>query len=272
MSVRLIFIAAILSLLSACTYWRKDELTGLDHPSGWADQIRSAAVEAYPYAQMSNNAYADGARYDLGPDFRNVENHPNDKLGFAYSTFERRKEGRLVEVVIAFRGTEGFISRDMTRGNLLALQNREGLKAYDRIRAATEPSAAVNVTGHSLGGGIATHVSLRRPNVRSYIFNASPRFRANGAIPDNRRLAIVERGELLKVFRGPGREAPQTYISINCTPGFGPVGQHSIRPLADCLTQIAAWQDRDARASLGRNNLRDRPAGLPRSRSRRVQR
>jgi len=265
MLVRLIFAAALFLLTSSCTHWERVELTGYEHPSGWADQIRTAAAEAYPYAQMSNNAYADGPRYDLGPNFTNPQNLPNDQLGFAYSTFERRQSGRLVEVIIAFRGTEGVVSRDMLCGNLLACQNAEGLRVYDRIRAAHDQSVDVNVTGHSLGGGIATHVSLQRPNVKSYIFNASPRFRANGPIPDNRRVSIVERGELLKVFRAPGREAPQTYISINCTPGFGPIGQHSIRALADCLTQIAAWQIPEARASLVRNPSIDWPTGLPRN-------
>ena len=265
MSFKLILSAALLLLTSACTYWQKTQLTGLDHPSGWADQIRFAAVEAYPYAQMSNNAYADSVRYDLGPDLTNLQNVPNDPLGFAYSIFERREGGRLAEVIIAFRGTEGFISRDMECGNLRGCQNQEGLRTYDRIRAAQDPSVQVNVTGHSLGGGIATHVSLQRPNVRSYIFNASPRFRRNGSIPDNRRVSIVERGELLKVLRAPGREAPQTYISINCTPGVGPISQHSIRPLADCLTRIAAWQDAGARASLSRNPSIPWPPGLPRN-------
>ena len=265
MSLRVLLAAVVLSITSACTYWQKDRLTGLDHPSGWADQIRSAAVEAYPYAQMSNNAYADSSAYDLGPEFTNCKSMPNDRLGFAYSTCERRKDGQLREVIIAFRGTEGFVSKDMLCGNLLGCQNKEGLQAYKRIREAYPSSVDVNVTGHSLGGAIATYVSLREPNVKSYIFNNSPRFNAHGPIPDNRRLAIVERGEILKVLRGPGREAPQTYVSINCTRGFGPLRQHSIRRLADCLTQIAAWQDDSAKASLGRNPSIPWPANLPHS-------
>jgi hypothetical protein len=264
MSFRIVVLAAMLSIASACTYGQKTELTGLDHPSGWADQIRARATEAYPYAQMSNNAYADGERYDLGPAYSNPHNIPNDDIGFAYSVFERREGGRLAEVIIAFRGTEGVFGEDMGKGNLLKLQNPRGLVVYDRFRAETDQSVPVNVTGHSLGGGIATHVSVRRPNVRSYIFNASPRFSAKGPIPKNPRLSIVERGELLKIVRGPAREADQTYISINCTRGFNPIGQHGIRALADCLTRIAAWQDAGARDSLRRNPSIKWPDGLPR--------
>ena len=264
MLCRIVVLAAMLSLASACTYGQKAHLTGLDHPSGWADQIRARAAEAYPYAQMSNNAYADGERYHLGPAYYNPQNVPNDDVGFAYSVFERREAGRLADVIIAFRGTEGLVGRDMRKGNFLKLQNPRGLAVYDRIRAATAKSVPVHVTGHSLGGGIATYVSLRRPNLRSYIFNASPRFSAKGQIPDNPRLSIIERGELLMIFRGPAREAPQTYISINCTPGFNPVGQHGIRALANCLTRIAAWEDSGARDSLRRNPSIKWPEGLPR--------
>lgn len=257
--------AALLLLTpAACTYWQKDALTGLDHPSGWADQIRVAAVEAYPYAQMSNNAYGDGDRYDLGAEYANPENGDNDKIGFAYSIFERRSAGQLAEVIVAFRGTELNNSDDMVKGNLFGLQNAEGLKVYDRIRGATARSVPVTVAGHSLGGGIATHVSLQRPDVKTYIFNASPRFWKRGNIPQNRRLSIVEYGEVLKIARLPGREAPQTYISINCRSGFDPLDQHRIRALADCLTRIAGWGDDGARTSLRRNSIAW-PEGLPRT-------
>jgi len=265
MSIRLFATAVILAITAACSHWQKDALTGRNHPSGWADQIRIAAAEAFPYAQMSTNAYIDGDRYDLGPDYTNTENSPNDDIGYAYSVFERREAGRLTEVIIAYRGTEGLTGIDMSQGNILGRQNARGLATYERIRAATDPAVPVNVTGHSLGGAIATFVSLRYGNVRTYIFNSSPRFWARGAIPVNRRLSIVEYGEILKVLRLPGREAPQTYISINCTPGINPVGDHGIRPLADCLTRIAAWESPDARASINRNPSIGRPAGMPRN-------
>lgn len=261
MSLRNAALAALFILCSACTYFQKERLT-YSGPSPWADQVRRAAVEAYPYAQMSNNAYADAGRYALGPEFTTVRDVPNDKIGFAYSLFERRSGGQLREVIIAFRGTEFTSLRDWGLGNIMAAQNAEGLKLYESVRASTPADVPVNVTGHSLGGGIATHVSLRHANVKTYIFNASPRFWKSGGIPDNRRLSIVEYGEALKVARLLGREAPQTYISINCSPYAHPVEQHRIRALADCLTQIAAWDDPAARASLRRNRI-SWPNGLP---------
>jgi pimeloyl-ACP methyl ester carboxylesterase len=260
--IRRMFVAmALLAAAPACTHWQQMPITNREHPSGWGDEIREAGVEAYLYAMMSNNAYDDSSRFDLGPDIITVTNDASDPSGFAYSVFERRGNGQLLETVIAFRGTElGFL--DIWRGSITAEQNSRGLALYDRIKAAAGNSP-VNVTGHSLGGGIATQVSLQRENVRSYIFNASPRFNRRGPIPENRRLSIVERGEVLKLLRIPGREAPQEYISINCIPGFNPIQQHSIRLLAECLTRMAAWHDPAARAALDRNSIAW-PRGLPR--------
>ena len=264
MIIRTLAAFLLLSSLSGCTYWRKVPLTGIGHPSGWSDQIRERAVEAYSYAQMSLNAYCDTEdRYDLGPDLINVRNADNDEAGFAYSIFERRSNGRLDEVIIAFRGTELGDTRDMYQGNAAGRQNPRGLALYDEIAARPEyASVPITVTGHSLGGGIATHVSLQRDGADAYIFNSSPRFWRRGPIAENDRLSIVEQGELLKIFRMPGREAPQTYISINCVPGVAPLTQHGIRLLGNCLTRIAAWHDEKARASLIRNNI-EWPSGLP---------
>jgi pimeloyl-ACP methyl ester carboxylesterase len=248
-------------LLSGCIHWRQDPLTGLDHVSGWSDQVRAAADEAYLYAQMSVNAYDDEDRYDLGPAVRTIENAPNNELGFAYSIFEHRRAGGL-EVVIAFRGTEFRTTEDWIDGNLFARQNPQGLALYDRIRARYDPDVPITVTGHSLGGGIAIQVSLERPNVKAYVFNTSPRFRLRGSSQPNRRLSIVEYGEFLKAARLFGREANQTYVSLNCSRGLNSIAQHSSRRLADCLTRIAAYQQPEARASLARNHIPP-PVGLP---------
>ncbi len=260
MLLRLVPLAIILSFATACTHWQKSQLTGRNHPSGWANEIRNAAAEAYPYAQMSNNAYADTGRYLLDPSIILIRDVDNDDAGFAYSVFERNgPESK--EVIVAYRGTEWHNLKDMMKGNVLLRQNAKGLAVYDEVRAATNAEVPVTVTGHSLGGAIAIHVSLQRPGAKAYIFNASPRFRASGGIPDNRRLSIVEYGEVLKLFRIAGREATQEYISINCTPGRDPIRQHSMRLLGDCLTRMAAWASPQARSSLTINGIAW-PAGL----------
>ena len=258
-----VFAFALLVLLGACTttgIHGRPDLTYDDHPSGWALEIRQAAERAYPYAQMSTNAYDDdGERFDLGPRIATIANVPNDSKGFAYSLFRRHDEAGVPrEIVIAFRGTEFTHLNDWIHGNLLDTQNRRGLRLFERLDNEGLP---VTLTGHSLGGGIATHVSLNAGPADAYVFNSSPRFRSNGRPRPNRRLSIVEFGEVLKLPRMFSPEPTQTYISINCTRGPDFIKGHKMRRLAACLTRIAAWGDMEARRSLERNNLAF-PAGL----------
>ena len=253
---------ALLALTSfavgGCVSWppggSRTQLTDRAHYSGWASEIRNAAVHAYPYAQIAANAYGDG-RYDLGPDFRLVESQDNDEIGFAYSVYERGPPGAPTEVILAFRGTEFTKLSDWYYGNVLRLQNPRGVEVFDRIRAKVGRDVPIFVVGHSLGGGIAIQVSLLRPNAPAIVFNTSPRFRAKGPVATNPRISIVEYGEVLKAVRVLGREPTQTYISIGCKRGLNVVAQHSMAPLSDCLTRIASYDDASARASLTRNRI-----------------
>jgi pimeloyl-ACP methyl ester carboxylesterase len=202
---------------------------------------------------MATNAYVSSDDFQLGPDIKPLLHVDNDKKGFAYSLFQRRRADGSAEIVIAFRGTEFTHANDWIFGNILGKQNPRGLRVYDTIDAKTD--LPITVTGHSLGGAIAAYVSLRRAPVPTYVFNSSPRFSRNGAEPPNRRLSIVEYGEALKVGRIFGREPTQTYVSVNCTPGMNAFKGHGMRRLAICLTRMAAWHDAAARESLDLNKL-----------------
>lgn len=234
--------------------------TGCDHPTGWSDQIRATAGETWLFAQMAANAYRGPPPFDLGPDIREDERRDNDGVGFAYAIYERRSAaGGPSSWVIAFRGTENDRDPlvDWVHGNLLGRQNARGLAVYDALRARVG-SDAIAVTGHSLGGGIASHVSMCRAGVDTYVFNTSPRFRrCDGQWIANRRWSVVEKGEALKAGRVFLPEATQKYTSINCTRTGGPIRQHGIAPLAACLTGLAAWAEPPgaARASLTRNAI-----------------
>jgi hypothetical protein len=261
MRSRGIMLAGVLAAsLAACTHIAQVRLTDDGHPSGWSREVRETAQVTWQYAQMATNAYADDARFRLPPDLTLLRDVPNDEIGFAYSVFERRRDGRLVELVIAYRGTElGF--DDVWHGTVATSQNRRGLEVYDLWRAHLDRQIPISVTGHSLGGGIATYVSLCRPNVDTYVFNSSPRFRRCPYRIYNRRHSVVEYGEALKVGRIFGREATQTYTSIGCTDRASPFRQHKIRLLATCLTAIAAWDMAAARESLRANGIAP-PHGL----------
>jgi hypothetical protein len=247
----------ILSIfISACgTAIQKEELTGCEHPSGWCKEIRETAVKTYLYAQMSSNTYEDSKPFILPAQYRLVKTVPNDSIGFAYNIYEELQNGKVIKVIVAFRGTEDFT--DWWYGNFQRKQNQAGLDLIDSLRKTSTEDVALVVTGHSLGGGISTEISLKRKNVKSFVFNPSPNFEAGDKPEVNERLSIVEYGEGLKLARMPGREATQMYTSIGCSKG-GPIGQHAQLKLSTCLTQIAAIESAEAKKSLEVNNLPDR--------------
>ena len=258
---RMLAMTATALALTGCQHWQENTpvtLTGCDHETGWSDQVRATAGETWLFAQMAANAYAGLAPFDLGPGVREIERRDNDDAGFAYAIFERAAAaGRPTAYVIAFRGTENHDNPfvDWFYGNLLGRQNARGLAVYDALRARVG-DAPIAVTGHSLGGGVASHVSMCREGVDTYVFNSSPRFRrCDGEWIDNRRWSVVERGEALKAGRVFLPEATQKYTSINCTRTGGPVYQHGMALLASCLTGLAAWAEPEARTSLTRNAI-----------------
>ena len=262
--MRAIFLAAAISVglaLSGCTYWKKVPLTGRDHPSGWADQIRRTAAETFIFAQLATNAYDKPAtRYVLPETIKRIGFQRDDEIGFGYALYERKIGPDQRDLVLAFRGTDFAQPMDWACGNFVTCQNLRGLGLYRRIRT-DHPGVPIHVVGHSLGGGIATYVSLHEPVAQSIAFNSSPRFNAPRNAVKNRRTSITEFGEILKAARLLGREADQLYMSIGCSHG-GWIGDHYMRPLADCLTGIAAFESEEARQSLRLNPSIPRPPAL----------
>lgn len=250
--MRYFLLAIFFVVISACssTSTTKEQLTGCDHPSGWCKEIRDTAQESFIFAQMAANTYGDSPQFKLPLEYSLIKMQDNDSIGFAYSIYENKKENT---VIISFRGTEGF--KDWWYGNLLASQNKSGLNLFDDIKKSYSNDTKFLVTGHSLGGGIALEVSLKRENVDAYVFNTSPRFSADGYNIENKRVSIVEHGEVLKALRAPSKEASQTYTSIGCSTG-GPISQHEQAKLASCLTQIAATQSEMAKGSLQDNGIK----------------
>jgi hypothetical protein len=257
---RLVAFLAFGLALSSCNYWQKIPLTGSGHVSGWADQIRNTAAESYVYAQLSSNVYNEPPLFVI-PSVTRLELVEDDGIGFGYGLYRQTNGNGPDDLIIAFRGTDFSQRDDWAYGNIVTLHNQRGLAVFRRIRAA-HPGVPITVTGHSLGGGIATFVSLVEPVAQSVVFNSSPRFRAPRNAVVNKRTSIVEYGEVLKATRIFGREADQLYMSIGCTRG-NPVRQHRMRLLAECLTGIAAFDHPPALESLRLNPDVPRPVGLP---------
>ena len=212
------------------------------HPSGACRQIRETARESYLFAQIATNAYNESSDFELGPRVKGPLNKSiDDKTGFGAQLYYLNTDAGERACVIAYRGTDFFSLQDWVFGNLFDVQYQQGLDYYKKIRESerqkSEPCTQFYVVGHSLGGAIATHVSLWEADVAAFIFNNSPRLR-RGPIT-NKRVAVSQYGEVLAVLRRPFINAGGTYTMINCKKG-NPISRHAMRPLAECLTEIAA--------------------------------
>lgn len=237
-------------------------------PGGWCDFVREAAQASYGYAMLSSNAYEDEDSFAALPlAFEPRQAADNDGSGLAYSVFDRfevkdGKRGKLLARVIAFRGTEGASWNDLFSGTLGDRQRFGARAVYLAERAALDGAGmagvAIEVTGHSLGGALATQISIEHPEVKAYLFNTSPFFTGDPMLNDANRLAISERGEFLRLLRRYKETAAAEQVVINCNPSSNAGSKHSIRKLAECLTWIAAYGDSEA-LTLVRRNIVKKP-------------
>lgn len=243
----------LLILLSACG--RERHQPTISHWSGWSDQTIELAGHAWLYAQLALNVYSDESVKDKLKLPKHISLLKSYKSGNGFYS-EVFKDDDLDQYIFVIRGTDNPI--DWIRGNLPFVENqcKTGLDFYDQSLKEYKVGSMV-VVGHSLGGGIATHISLNREVIKSYSFNGSPVFKRLGKNISNERYSIVEHGEALKIARLFGDEATQLYTSIGLSSGL-PIHQHSMLPMAIGLTQIAAIRNSAAKNSLLENKLQDK--------------
>ena len=225
----------------------------------WNACTRDVAQISYEYAQMAFNAYREGTAFQLGPNIKPLEYYIDPKSGFAYEVYQRSENNTPAEIIISYRGTNFDQWQDWIFGNIGRLQRAQALSAFDAVSGKYK--LPTSLTGHSLGGALATQVSLCRDVHYNIVFDSSPRFSNRFCGPlryVNHNISIVEFGEINKLLRIFGREPTQRYVSLNCLENGGATKQHSMRKLAACLTNIATLDgDVEAIASKKRNAIPD---------------
>lgn len=237
---------------------------------GWCAFVRDAAVDAYPYAIAATNAYTgdDDLYADIGPSLAALERLDIDEedagKGFNYEIFAQfapdthgDEDRRPVARILAFRGTDFDGFTDIFYGTLRNDQIDLAIEYFEAEQAREEFADDIPwvVVGHSLGGALATEVSIKHPEVRAYMFNTSPFYGGDDMANDMRRTVFNERGEVLRRFAKYDRSPAADVFTLNCGPENDSFTKHRIRPLADCLIWIAAYADDEAGEVVTANSL-----------------
>lgn len=136
---------------------------------------------------MPNSGVVQWARWE--PESSDLGDEPpcvNDDSGLFYETYVRRADNKIVEFVIAYRGTENKKGQWATdwKSNLANLFGFEP-SSYERARKSlpelvkrmrhNNPGVPIYVVGHSLGGGLAQQAGYLSKDVTAvFTFNTSP--------------------------------------------------------------------------------------------------
>ena len=157
---------------------------------------------------LQNNSDEDSDHwFALPPRVKEVDRPQRHSSGFEVGTFEvRSRPGDnepVEEVIVAFTGSND--SADWLFANLFFSRSQYDLaRSYVEITAKRYPGKRIVVTGFSLGGALAGHVT-KNPKTgplisEAWLFNPSPKLYANDSY-DKRIWVAALRGEVLHVIR-----------------------------------------------------------------------
>ena len=163
-------------------------------------ELDKLSNEIYPYAIMSTNAYDHKPQISI-PGWKRINRAEKKQHGFSADIYLSDDEK---SVVIAFRGTDD--KKDWRNANFDI--NIEGQYSdADRLFSTVLKeygNKKIMTTGHSLGGGLALHISLANQGVDAFVFDTTPRIFAGNNYEKykNRRVLVYDSGEVLELLRG----------------------------------------------------------------------
>jgi hypothetical protein len=170
-------------------------VTLIQFPSSSAQSITpidaATARQVTPDAQMSQDAYTDSANAASTPGWTPIDNNPNNwqqlfinaglrsEINSAIATgfYARVYQNAFGDITIAYRSTTGgneLLHTDWPaqQGSIPAQYDYAAQLAG--IVKQTYPKAIITVTGHSLGGGLATYAAQQVPGISNVvIFNSA---------------------------------------------------------------------------------------------------
>lgn len=168
-----------------------DLLTDLPSLADW--DLRRLMIEA---ARLSKDAYESGSS---APQGWKLDGRGTGPLGFAYSVYKRTENGKEI-VAISFRGTEtdwngiadDVIATDIWNAIFGSEQYIQAIQATNHVRAKY-PDAEIVLTGHSLGGGLASYVAA---------MTGLPAVAVNAAGPSYPQLLSIGAANLVRTLKG----------------------------------------------------------------------
>lgn len=198
------------------------------------ETLKKVAKENYIYALMSANAYDKGFQVRI-PGWTRIQRLVSEH-GFSADIY-RSEEGN--NTVIAYRGTDD--AKDWRYANIdtdADGQYRDADIVYEQV-VKKYGDSQITTVGHSLGGGLAIHVSVTHENVNAITFNPSPRlFIVKSGIKFNNKVTIIyETGEILTAIRAIFTTLNQINhekYKFNYL-GGNTISEHSMPNFAQCM-------------------------------------
>lgn len=236
-------------VLGSAPYLKKKEM---NNEKAYSDEYKAISEKVYLYAQMAMNSYETySEQFELPTNIKKVESiEPGWYSGLYAQVYEIKKMNGLKEVVIAFRGSEKKVN-DWVLGNILPIQYISAEDLYAEVKSRPQyKNIKIVATGHSLGGGLALHLSELYDGVDAIAFNPSPFTHTSGQVKKNRRTVIIEKGDVLEPLRKFfGNSNYKPYDEFYCNN----ICDHSMYLLARCVTHVAAINSVEAEISLRKN-------------------